>query len=177
MFPEAAGLHVLVRHCGLRVTTDGPLPTLLHSDSTVNPGGPNLHVFLHEGVTTRITALHLCVVPLRDTFFQNPMHEVERLKRMVSLFRSTADSCTACPKKTGCRMLTILPLLEWALRFTRDYAARGYDDRDNSRLSGRYTTDAPSGMFLNVRFFLAPYLYVSAIHKAFDDRDLPCSTF
>ena len=87
----------------------------------------------------RVSALHLIAMPMCETIFYAPMHAMLRLERAIVAFKEKAGRCTICCG--DCLMMTFGPLLDWAPRYTRDYAGHSHTGinsgiRDESKLSG-----------------------------------------
>ena len=78
-------------------------------------------------------------------------------------------------------MMAFGSLLDWALRYTRDYVGRARDGLDedvldSSRLSGTFTRDVPYHCY-RVSFLLVPYMHTDAVHDAFAAPGPSCCTF
>ena len=192
ILPEAIllGLRLLLRRCGLVPDpVDGwssvrPLPVARApaTDST-NPMVTSVHVqaFMQVDPPRRVSALHLFAIPVSDTLFRAPMHALLRLDRVVHAFKRKAGLCTICDG--GCRVMALVSLLDWALRYTHDYVGRAHDGLDDdvldlSRLSGTFTHDAPYNC-TRVSFLLVPYMHTDpvTVHDAFAAPGHSCCTF
>ena len=186
ILPEATGLRLLLRHCSLVPNPrDGWCPITPLPVPCAPPGDSanldmDVHAFLLVDPPRRISALHLFAVPLGDAVLGESMAGLHRLDRVVAKFISDAERCTICDN--ACRKLAFIPLLHWALRYTRDYAGRVHehgfdvDVLDLSRISGTFTHNAPWGCS-RINFLLIPYMHTDAILEAFASPSPSCCDY
>ena len=140
----------------------------------------DVHAFLLVDPPLRISALHLFAIPLGVAVIGESMTGMQRLDRVVDKFISDAERCTTCAN--ACRKLAFIPLLRWALRYTRDYAGRVHehgldvDVLDLSRISGSFAHNAPWG-YTRINFLLVPYMHTAAIQEAFASPSPSCCDY
>ena len=190
LLPEATGLRLLLRNCSLFPNPrDGwcpvtplPVPCASPGDATYARihNDMDVHAFLLVDPPPRISALHLFAIPLGVAVIGESMTGMQRLDRVVDKFISDAECCSTCAN--ACRKLAFIPLLRWALRYTRDYAGRVHgqgldvDVLDLSRISGSFAHNAPWG-YTRINFLLVPYMHTDAIQEAFASPSPSCCDY